>query len=84
MPLRCQKRTLDATLARVAKVALIVEDVVHSIHEQVVWNQKEEGSDEECGIQFAGDQKVGSGEWKRGVDPRNRSRRPKQLIEQFH
>ena len=47
MPLWVKQCALDAALARVAKVALVVENVVHAIHKQVVGNQKEQGADEQ-------------------------------------
>ena len=47
MPLWVKQRTLDAALARIAQVTLVVENVVYAIHEQVVWDQKEQSADEQ-------------------------------------
>ena len=47
MPLWVKQSTLDAALAWVAQVALVIENVIYAIHKQVVGNQKEQGADEQ-------------------------------------
>ena len=74
VPLWVKQSAFDAALARVAQVALVVENVIHAIHKQVVRNQKEQGTDEQIQIEAAGCEEVGGREWKRGIDPRDWTR----------
>jgi hypothetical protein len=64
---------LCAALAWIACVGLVVEHVVHAVHQQVVRNQEEDRADDEQRVYAAGREQVRGGERKRGVDPAHRS-----------
>jgi hypothetical protein len=69
--LRIQKSSFDTTLAGVSKIALVIKDIVDSIHQKVVWNQKEQGSNYQSHINLFGNEQVGREKGECGVHPRN-------------
>jgi hypothetical protein len=69
--LRVQKGSFDTALARVSKVAFIIKDIVDSIHQEIVWNQKEQGSKNKSQIYTLRNKKISREKGKCGVDPRN-------------
>ena len=64
-----EQGTLDATLARVAQIALVIKNVIDAIHQQVVGNQKEQRSDNQSEVDCVGEEHVGCRKRKRRVYP---------------
>jgi hypothetical protein len=69
--LRIQQSSFDPTLAGVSKIALVIKDIVDSIHQKVVWNQKEQSSNYQSQINLLRNKKVSRKKGECGVNPRN-------------
>ena len=54
MKLRGNNSALDSTLSRVDEIGFVIEHVIDSVHREVVWHEKEQGSDDESEVDASG------------------------------
>ena len=64
-----QNRAFNATLARIAHVGLVVEDIVDAVHGHVVGDEKEESPNDEREVHLVRGHHVAHGKRERGVHP---------------